>query len=103
VASSAGEVLFNYEEPDILLHRPVTPRALLWAKIAVLLQISLYLSGAFNLVGLLVGVLSPHGSLWFPLVHATSTVLEAVFCAASIVLGYELCLRWLGRERLEGL
>lgn len=34
VASSAGEVLFNKEEADILLHRPVTPQAMLWAKIA---------------------------------------------------------------------
>ena len=29
VASSAGEVLFNKEEGDILLHRPITARALL--------------------------------------------------------------------------
>ncbi len=103
MVSSAGEVLFNHEEPDILLHRPVTSRALLWAKIAVLLQVSLYLSGAFNLAAFVVGVLSRHGSLWFPLVHAASTTLEALFCAASVVLGYELSLRWFGRERLQGL
>src|ERR1043166_3818579 len=29
VASSAGEILFNKEEADILLHRPVGPRTLL--------------------------------------------------------------------------
>jgi len=29
VASSAGEVLFNAEEPDILMHRPIEPKALL--------------------------------------------------------------------------
>ena len=39
VASSAGEVLFNKEESDILLHRPVTPQALLWAKIRVLVEV----------------------------------------------------------------
>jgi len=49
IASSAGEVLFNKEEGDILLHRPVTPRALLWAKIGVLVEVSLWLAGAFNL------------------------------------------------------
>ena len=54
VASSAGEVLFNKEEADILMHRPVTPRALLWAKIGVLVQVSLWLAGAFNLAGFLV-------------------------------------------------
>src|SRR5690349_4670559 len=36
VASSAGEILFNKEEADILLHRPVTARDLLWSKIRVL-------------------------------------------------------------------
>src|SRR5206468_1735165 len=50
VAASAGEVLFNKEEADILLHRPVTAGALLWAKVSVLIQVSLWLAGAFNLV-----------------------------------------------------
>lgn len=40
VASSSGEVLFNKEEADILMHRPVAPRSLLWAKISVLVQVS---------------------------------------------------------------
>src|SRR6185436_17556752 len=52
VAASAGEVLFNQEEADILMHRPVTARALLWAKIGVLVEVSLWLAGAFNLVGI---------------------------------------------------
>jgi hypothetical protein len=52
VAASAGEILFNQQEADILLHRPVEPRALLWAKIGVLVQVSLWLGGAFNLIGL---------------------------------------------------
>ena len=61
VAASAGEVLFNKEEADILLHRPVTPRALLQAKVGVLVQVSLWLAGAFNLCGLVVGVTAPDG------------------------------------------
>src|SRR3954464_2966250 len=65
VAASAGEVLFNKEEADILLHRPVTPRALLWAKIAVLLEISLWLAGAFNLASMVAGAaLSDRGWLF---------------------------------------
>ena len=32
IAASAGEVLFNKEEGDILLHRPITSKALLWAQ-----------------------------------------------------------------------
>lgn len=103
VASSAGEVLFNKEEGDILLHRPVTPRALLRAKVGVLLQVSLWLAGAFNLVGLLIGATLPGSGWMFPVAHIFSTILEALFCTGGVVLTYELCLRWLGRERLDGL
>jgi hypothetical protein len=102
VASSAGEILFNKEEADILLHRPVSPKAMLWAKIRVLVEVSLWLAGAFNLVGLFVGLANAGG--WrFPFVHLVSTTLEALFCTGSVVLVYQLCLRWFGRERLEGL
>src|SRR5258708_354361 len=61
VASSAGEVLFNKEEGDILLHRPVTPRALLQAKVGVLLHVCLWLAGAFNLAGSFVWAAGPAG------------------------------------------
>ena len=103
VAASAGEVLFNKEEADILLHRPVTPRALLQAKIGVLVQVSLWLAAAFNLGGFIAGVFARDGGWLFPLAHALSTVLEALFCTGCVVLTYQLCLRWFGRERLEGL
>ena len=46
ISSSAGEVLFNKEESDILLHRPITPQALLWAKISVLIEISLWIAAS---------------------------------------------------------
>jgi ABC-2 type transport system permease protein len=102
VASSAGEILFNKEEGDILLHRPIEPKTLLWAKIRVLVEVSLWLAGAFNLVGLFVGYFGAGG--WrFPIAHIISTTLEALFCTGCIVLVYQLCLRWFGRERLEGL
>ncbi len=101
VASSAGEVLFNKEEADILLHRPIRPKTMLWAKIRVLVEVSLWLALAFNLVGFFVGF---HSAGWrFPIVHLFSTTLEALFCTGSVVLMYQLCLRWFGRERLDGL
>ena len=103
VAASAGEVLFNKEEGEILLHRPITPRALLWAKIGVLVEVSLWLAAAFNLAGFFVGAISSSGGWIFPLAHALSTTLEALLCTGFVVLTYELCLRWFGRERLEGL
>jgi hypothetical protein len=103
MAASSGEVLFNKEEADILLHRPVTPRALLWAKIGVMVQVSLWLAGAFNLAGFFAGIFASDGGLLFPVAHVFSTVLEALFCAGSVVVIYQLCLRWFGRERLDGL
>ena len=103
IAASAGEVLFNKEESDILLHRPVTPRTLLQAKVGVLVEVSLWLAGAFNLGGFIVGVSARDGGWSYPLVHAISTGLEALFCTGCVVLTYQVCLRWFGRERLEGL
>jgi len=75
---------------------------MLWAKIRVLVEVSLWLAGAFNLVGLFVGFGST-GNWRFPIVHLVSTTLEALFCTGCVVLTYQLCLRWFGRERLEGL
>jgi hypothetical protein len=103
VATSAGEVLFNKEEADILMHRPITPRALLWAKIGVLVQVSLWLAGAFNLAGLFIGVTARDGGWLFPVAHLISTAVAALFCTGCVVLVYQLCLRWFGRERLDGL
>jgi hypothetical protein len=103
VASSAGEILFNSEEADILLHRPVTSRALLWAKVWVLVEVSLWLAGAFNLVGFFVGMQATDGGWAFPLAHAISTAMLALFTTGCVVLVYQLCLRWFGRERLEGM
>ena len=102
VASSAGEILFNKDEADILLHRPISPRALLWAKVAVLVEVSLWLSGALNLGGLFVG-LTGSGGFPFVVAHVISITLEAIFCTSCVVMVYQLCLRWFGRERLEGL
>jgi hypothetical protein len=103
IASSAGEILFNKEEADILLHRPVEPRSLLWAKVRVLVEVSLWLACAFNFAGFYVGMAAPDGGLLFPLAHAISTALQAMFCTGCVVMVYQLCLRWFGRERLEGL
>ncbi|MCW1885854.1 hypothetical protein OKA04_14030 [Luteolibacter flavescens] len=101
VAVSAGEILFNKDEPEILLHRPVDVRTLLWAKVSVLVRVSLWVAGTFNLVGTVAGALT-----WTPLfaaAHLLSTTISALFCTGSVVLIYQLCLRWFGRERLDNL
>jgi len=103
VASSAGEALFNKEEADILLHRPVTPQALLWAKVRVMVEISIWLAAAFNLVGFGIGTyLSPSRGM-FVAAHAVSVVMDALFCTGLVVVTYQLCLRWFGREKLDGV
>jgi hypothetical protein len=103
IASSAGEILFNKEEADILLHRPVEPRSLLWAKVRVLVEVSLWLACAFNLVGFFVGAAARDGGPLFPVAHLISTALQAMFCTGCVVMVYQLCLRWFGRERLDSL
>jgi len=103
VSASAGEVLFSESEPEILLHRPVTAAQLLWAKVRVMVEVSLWLAIAFNLAGLVLGAVSPKGNLAFPLVHLISTLMAALFCTGGIVLLYQLCLRLFGRDRLENL
>lgn len=103
IAASAGEVLFNPQEADILLHRPIEPSVLLWAKVRVLVEVSLYVAGAFNLVAMFIGTMAPNGNHLFALAHSVSIVLEALFGAGCVVMVYQLCLRWFGRERLESL
>ncbi len=103
VTASGGEVLFNKDEADILLHRPVPARTLLWAKIRVLIEVSLWLAAALNLVSFFVGFGLPHGGWLYLVAHALSITMEALFCTGSVVLVYQLCLRWFGRERLDGL
>ena len=103
VASSAGEVLFNREEADILMHRPIAPRTLLWAKVRVLVEVSLWLAGSLNLVGIIVGTVSAGGGWMFVPAHAASTAMQALFCTSCVVLVYQVCLRWFGRERLDAL
>lgn len=103
IAASSGEILFNKEEADILLHRPVTPQALLWAKIGVLVRVSLWLAGAFNLAAFFAGMGASDGGWLYLPAHVVSTILQALFCAGFVVVVYQLCLRWFGRERLDGL
>jgi ABC-2 type transport system permease protein len=103
VAASAGEILFNPAETDILLHRPIEPRTLLWAKMRVLVEVSLWIGAAFNLAGLWVGTQVPNGSWLFPLVHVGAMLLQILFCVSCVVVVYQICLRWFGRERLDAM
>lgn len=103
LASSAGTMLFMKEEAEILLHRPVTPEQMLRAKTSVLVAFSLLLAFALNFLGLIAGVFVKGGSWRFIPAHLASTLLLMVFSAACIVLVYNVCLKWFGREKLDNL
>lgn len=103
LASSAGTMLFMREEAEILLHRPIRPQELLRAKCHVLIKFSLILAFGLNFAGVLTGTFAKDGSLLFLPAHVLATVLLMVFSAALIVLVYNLCLKWFGRERFDNL
>jgi hypothetical protein len=103
LAGSAGTMLFVREESEILLHRPVHPAELLRAKCSVLIAFSLLLALALNAAGLVTSLWNRGNAWWFPAVHALTTVQLMLFSAAAIVLVYNVCLRWFGRERLDNL
>lgn len=101
LASTTGTLLFNTEEAEVLLHRPIRPRALLAAKVRVTVLVSMILAVALNACGLIVGATRPQSSWLFVPAHLISLTLEILFCTSFIVLAYNLCLRWFGRERLD--
>jgi hypothetical protein len=61
------------------------------------------MAGALNVAGLWVGTATTDGGWRFAVTHVVSTVLEALFCTGFVVVIYQLCLHWFGRERLDGL
>jgi hypothetical protein len=103
LAANAGTMLFMKEEAEILLHRPVGPRQLLRAKIAVLVCFALVLALSLNAIGMVAGLWSKGATFAFIPAHFISTVLLMVFSSACIVLVYNLCLKWMGRERLDNV
>lgn len=103
LASLAGTMLFVREEAEILLHRPVQPAHLLRAKSFVMVAFALLLAGALNLAGLVTGLWSQGATAWFVPAHALATLLLMLFASSLIVLVYNACLRWFGRDRLDNL
>ncbi|HZN38429.1 MAG TPA: hypothetical protein VFD82_06475 [Planctomycetota bacterium] len=103
LAGSVGTMLFVREEAEILLHRPVAAAELLRAKCAVLVTFSLLLALALNAIGLVTSFWNKGNTPFFAIAHVFTTLLLMLFSAALIVLVYNVCLRWFGRERFENL
>ena len=99
--NACGNLLFSEHESDILLHRPVSSRTILQAKVEVILR-NLYLNAvAFNAVAMLLGVFRESGSWRFLPAHLVSLGLNVLFATSVVVLAYHACLRLFGRERLN--
>lgn len=103
LASTTGTLLFNPDEAEVLLHRPIRPRALLAAKVRVIVLVTFALACVLNICGFIVGALRPGSSWLFVPAHLVSVAMEVLFCTSFVVLAYNLCLRWFGRERLDNL
>ncbi len=103
LVSASGAMLFNEQEPDILLHRPVSARLILLAKVRVLLRSLWFNALALNLIVTLVGMFSARGSWRYGPAHVLSLALSATFMLSLVVVCLHLCLRWFGKERLHSL
>src|SRR5712692_1672199 len=101
VTSESGDILFNANESDVLVHRPIHPRTLLLAKSISLIGFTLVLAGALNLFPTFFGLAARGARFWFPIVHLLSMVLLCVFCAAAVVCTYGLVIRFLDREKFD--
>jgi len=101
VISESSQVLFNPREADILGHRPIHPRTLLLAKSLSLFLLSTFLTLALNLAPTFMGMRAAPWPGLFPLVHLATTLLTALFAAASVVFVYALLTRLVGRERFD--
>lgn len=103
LVATAGSVLFNREESEILLHRPVTAKELLHAKTSVLCGVTAIMALALNLPGMVAGLWLRDAHWWFPLAHLVSLGGMIGFCAGALVVVYQVCLRWFGRDRLDNI
>lgn len=101
VGVSAGSQLFNPQEADILLHRPIRPQILLRAKVRTLVSVSLWLAMALNSLTMVAMIFLKDKGLGFFLIHSLTLFMEAILCTGTVVLAYQVCLRWMGRERID--
>lgn len=103
LSASCSSLLFNDQESDILLHRPVPVAFILRAKVRVLLTQAWLPAVALNGVAFYQGMVRDGGSWRYLPVHLLTLGLEALFVVSAVVLAFHLCLRFFGRERLNSL
>src|SRR5882724_7663404 len=101
LTAESGDILFNVNESDVLVHRPIHPRTLLLAKSLNLIAFALLLAFALNLFPTFFGMYASGAQPWFPLVHLISIILLCVFCAAMVVCTYGLVIKFFDREKFD--
>jgi len=101
VTSESGDILFNANESDVLVHRPIHPKTLLLAKTINLVAFTLVLATALNLFPTIMGVAVRGARVWFPAVHLLSMIVLCIFCAAAVVCVYGLVIKFLDREKFD--
>jgi ABC-2 type transport system permease protein len=101
LTSESGDILFNANESDVLVHRPIHPRTLLLAKTINLVGFTLVLATAINLFPTVFALAIAGTRPWFPVVHVVSMVMLCCFCAAAVVCTYGVVIRFLDREKFD--
>jgi hypothetical protein len=101
ITSESGDILFNTNESDVLMHRPIHPRTLLLAKTLNLIAFTLILATALNLFPTFFGLAIGGARPWFPAVHLLSMMVLCVFCAAAVVCVYGIIIKFLDREKFD--
>ena len=101
ITAESGDILFNVNESDVLVHRPIHPRTLLLAKSLNLIAFALMLAAALNLFPTFFGLAARGARMWFPLVHVISVTLLCIFCASAVVCTYGLVIKFLDREKFD--
>lgn len=99
----SNDVLFDAQEDEILMHRPISPPTLLAAKACALVGFTSMLAGALNLVPTFTLLMARDSRPWLPLVHILSIALLVIFACSAVVCSYGLILRFFGREKFESL
>jgi len=101
LTAESGDILFNVNESDVLVHRPIHSRTLLLAKSLNLIAFALILALALNLFPMFFGLAASGAQPWFPVVHLISLILLCVFCAGLVVCTYGAVIKFLDREKFD--
>ena len=103
VTSESGDILFNVNESEVLVHRPIDSRTLMAAKAINVIAFALILAGALNLAPTFFGVAARGARIWFPVIHTLSVVGLCVFCTAAVVCTYGVAIRFFDRNKFDNV